>query len=86
MIEGVCQAGRTLGPEAVVNRNCMLTEFEATIIDDRGHFDIPAEFRERVGLIPGAHLRIEDRITYLLITHIESPEERMARQLAAQRR
>jgi bifunctional DNA-binding transcriptional regulator/antitoxin component of YhaV-PrlF toxin-antitoxin module len=61
----------------------MFREFETTIIDDQGHFDIPRDLRERKGLTKGARLKIEERNGELVITPAETEEERKARQKAA---
>jgi bifunctional DNA-binding transcriptional regulator/antitoxin component of YhaV-PrlF toxin-antitoxin module len=61
----------------------MFREFETTIIDDQGHFDMPRDLRERKGLKKGARLKIEERNSELIITPAESEEERKKRQKAA---
>ncbi|HET6400272.1 MAG TPA: hypothetical protein VFH95_02645 [Candidatus Kapabacteria bacterium] len=65
----------------------MFREFETTIIDDQGHFDIPRDLRERKGLKKGARVKIEERNAELVIKQVgEGPEtsgDRKARQLAA---
>jgi bifunctional DNA-binding transcriptional regulator/antitoxin component of YhaV-PrlF toxin-antitoxin module len=61
----------------------MFREFETTIIDDQGHFDIPRDLRERKGLKKGARVKIEERNAELIITTAETEEERKARQKAA---
>jgi hypothetical protein len=61
----------------------MFREFETTIIDDQGHFDIPPDMRQRHGLTRGARLKIEERDANLLLTTIETDEERKIRQKAA---
>jgi bifunctional DNA-binding transcriptional regulator/antitoxin component of YhaV-PrlF toxin-antitoxin module len=61
----------------------MFREFETTIIDDQGHFDIPRDLRERKGLKKGARVKIEERNAELIITTAETEGERKARQKAA---
>ncbi len=61
----------------------MFREFETTIIDDQGHFDMPRDLRERHGLKRGMRLKIEERDANLLLTPIETEEERKNRQKAA---
>ena len=43
----------------LVNQIIMFREFEATI-DDQGHFDIPADMRERHGLKKGARVHVAE--------------------------
>ena len=61
----------------------MFREFETTIFDDQGHFDMPPDLRERHGLKRGARLKIEERDSNLLLIPIETEEERKMRQKAA---
>ena len=61
----------------------MFREFEATIIDDQGHFDMPRDVRERKGLTKGARVKIEERNSELVIKPAETEEERKNRQKAA---
>ncbi|HEX5316471.1 MAG TPA: hypothetical protein VFX22_07470 [Candidatus Kapabacteria bacterium] len=55
-------------------------------MDDQGHFEIPPEIRQRMGLRNGTRIKLEERNAALVVHPIEEREtleERKALQLAA---
>jgi bifunctional DNA-binding transcriptional regulator/antitoxin component of YhaV-PrlF toxin-antitoxin module len=61
----------------------MFREFQTTVIDDQGHFDVPADIRARIGLRKGTLLQIEEHGKELVVHPLMTDSERKERQLAA---
>ena len=50
-------------------------EYDATM-DSQGHFEIPPEVRERMGLLSGARLKLEERNSDLVIHPVTEEQQK----------